>query len=145
MTLYLSGHPWIERREPFLLRVTFPAHAEDEELVAFTQAIRKIYRTSNHVHAWVLDCSQVRRVSAKQRGILAQHEKEIEPFALRYNAGWPSSLRVRSCAASSPPSLGSHRSSIRTTCSRTQPVQRRGATDSLGELRRKPTDLTKAP
>ncbi len=81
------GHPWIERREPFLLHVTFPAEAQDEDLVAFTQAIRKIYRTTNHELTWVLDCSRVRRVSAKQRGILAQHEEEIKPFASRYNAG----------------------------------------------------------
>lgn len=67
--------------------MTFPAQAEDDELVAFTEAIRKIYRTTQHEVAWVLDCSQVRRVSAKQRGILAQHEEQIKPFARRYNAG----------------------------------------------------------
>jgi hypothetical protein len=70
-----------------MLRVTFPAQAEDDELVAFTLAIRTIYRTTNHEVTWILDCSRVRKVSAKQRGILAKHEEDIKPFARRYNAG----------------------------------------------------------
>jgi hypothetical protein len=85
--LVAVDHPWISNELIPIYRWTFPAQADDEELMACLRARNEWARRARHHFAWIIDLSNVTRATATQRRAVSEHLKRHEEFSARWNVG----------------------------------------------------------
>jgi hypothetical protein len=80
-------HPWIDSSRAPLYILTFPASTTDDELIACCTARESWAEKVRYPVAWVVDLSQIRTATARQRQIFGQHLGRIERHNISYNQG----------------------------------------------------------
>jgi hypothetical protein len=83
----IERHAWIDPSRAPLYLVTYPAVRTLEDVKNAHEAIEFVYRRAVGPVAWLVDACSVRGASAKERRIVAEHEKRVSALAQRHCVG----------------------------------------------------------
>lgn len=87
-TDYLEiDHPWVLHKHVPIYEWAFPAQASDEDLAAFIQAREDWAPRAQYPVAWVVELSNLRKATATQRRMFADHLKRFDEHDRLWNGG----------------------------------------------------------
>jgi len=80
-------HPWIRHDLLPIYEWVFPVDPTDEELLSFIEAREEWAKVAQYPVAWLVELSNITKVSPMQRRLFAEHLKRFEAHDVKWTAG----------------------------------------------------------